>query len=270
MELSKQRRALHTGIVKLFIRRILTGFKRSQRFVKEEYENVWESWQKGEAKFMRSVPILGYKNGALAQIIPEELQISNIRLLADSLRTHDTVLELGSGVGVNILALSLLCPEVKHWEGIDLTAKGVEISSRNLSHPPVSLLSRMTGLSESEVSTQFDASKITFRQGSILELPYDDNSFDAVFSHEVFEQIPHDYRRGFKEAFRVTKRAGYFLEGFRESDRNLFQFMHKMNVDYFRASVNELTRAGFKRVTLISLPLSKAKLGEALAVAEKS
>lgn len=50
-------------------------------------------------------------------------------------------------------------------------------------------------------------SNVTFETASIYELPYDDNSFDAVFSHAVFEHI-HEPVKVLQEMRRVLKPGG--------------------------------------------------------------
>jgi ubiquinone/menaquinone biosynthesis C-methylase UbiE len=50
---------------------------------------------------------------------------------------------------------------------------------------------------------------ITFQSGNLLELPFEDASFDAVFTHMVVEHIA-DSDRAFSEIFRVLKPGGFY------------------------------------------------------------
>jgi SAM-dependent methyltransferase len=49
-------------------------------------------------------------------------------------------------------------------------------------------------------------------KGSVYELPYEDRSFDLVFSFSVFEHL-HDYPKALREVARVLRPGGVFLLG---------------------------------------------------------
>lgn len=54
--------------------------------------------------------------------------------------------------------------------------------------------------------------KVSFKVGSLLELPYEDNFFDVVFSFQVLEHIPPaDLPQAIKEVYRVLKPGGLFI-----------------------------------------------------------
>lgn len=54
--------------------------------------------------------------------------------------------------------------------------------------------------------------KVSFKVGSLLELPYEDNFFDVVFSFQVLEHIPpEDLPQAIKEVYRVLKPGGKFI-----------------------------------------------------------
>jgi ubiquinone/menaquinone biosynthesis C-methylase UbiE len=54
--------------------------------------------------------------------------------------------------------------------------------------------------------------KVTFKAGSLLNLPYEDNFFDVVFSFQVLEHIPpSDLPKAISEVHRVLKTGGIFI-----------------------------------------------------------
>jgi ubiquinone/menaquinone biosynthesis C-methylase UbiE len=55
--------------------------------------------------------------------------------------------------------------------------------------------------------------RITFRQASATELPFEDDSFDVVLSNLVFHEVKEavDKRTGVREALRVLKPGGTFI-----------------------------------------------------------
>jgi SAM-dependent methyltransferase len=94
------------------------------------------------------------------------------------------LLEIGLGEGSDS---ELLIRQRARWSGVDLTAESVErvrtrLVLRNLPYEDL-------------------------RQGSVLELPFPDNSFDMVFSHGVLHHVP-DIREAQAEIHRVLRPGG--------------------------------------------------------------
>lgn len=98
------------------------------------------------------------------------------------------VLDAGSGIGGAARHLVAVCGCTV--EAIDLTPEFVRTGAE---------LDGYVGLSES----------ITHRVGSVTELPYDDSSFDAVWSQNVTMNIA-DKSAMFTEALRVLRPSGVF------------------------------------------------------------
>jgi SAM-dependent methyltransferase len=94
------------------------------------------------------------------------------------------VLEIGLGQGADSESL---IRRGAHWTGVDLTAESVE-----------------------RVRTRLTLRDLPFdelRQGSVLDLPFGDNTFDMVFSHGVLHHVP-EIRQAQKEIHRVLKPGG--------------------------------------------------------------
>jgi SAM-dependent methyltransferase len=94
------------------------------------------------------------------------------------------VLEIGLGEGAES---ERLIREGAHWSGVDLTAEAVErvrtrLTLRNLPHDEL-------------------------RQGSVLDLPFADDSFDMVFSHGVLHHVPA-IKQAQSEIHRVIRPGG--------------------------------------------------------------
>jgi SAM-dependent methyltransferase len=94
------------------------------------------------------------------------------------------VLEIGLGEGADS---ERLIREGAHWSGVDLTTESVLRVRTRLS---------LRDLPYGEL-----------RQGSALQLPFPDNSFDMVFSHGVLHHIP-DIKRAQQEIHRVLRPGG--------------------------------------------------------------
>jgi len=94
------------------------------------------------------------------------------------------VLEIGLGQGADA---EQLIRRGARWSGVDLTAESIarvatRLALRNLPHEQL-------------------------RQGSVLDLPFPDDSFDMVFSHGVLHHVP-DIQQAQKEIHRVLRPGG--------------------------------------------------------------
>jgi SAM-dependent methyltransferase len=94
------------------------------------------------------------------------------------------VLEIGLGEGSDS---ELLIREGARWSGVDLTTESVDRVQARLT---------LRGLPFEQL-----------RQGSVLDLPFADNSFDLVFSHGVLHHVP-DILRAESEISRVLRPDG--------------------------------------------------------------
>jgi SAM-dependent methyltransferase len=95
-----------------------------------------------------------------------------------------SVLEIGLGEGAES---ELLIRHGARWSGVDLTAEAVE-----------------------RVRTRLTLRELPYtelRQGSVLDLPYADDSFDVVFSHGVLHHVP-EIRQAQREIHRVLRPGG--------------------------------------------------------------
>ncbi len=97
------------------------------------------------------------------------------------------VLEIGTGEGAEA---EQLIRRGARWTGVDLTRESVDRVRTRLT---------LRGL-------QFD----DLRQASVLDLPFEDDTFDVVFSHGVLHHVP-DIDRGQREIHRVLKPGGELI-----------------------------------------------------------
>ena len=94
------------------------------------------------------------------------------------------VLEIGLGEGAES---ERLIRQGARWSGVDLTAEAVE-----------------------RVRTRLTLRELPYgelRQGSVLDLPFDDDSFDMVFSHGVLHHVP-EIKQAQSEIHRVLRPGG--------------------------------------------------------------
>ena len=103
------------------------------------------------------------------------------------LKPGETVLDLGSGGGIDcFLAMRQVGPE-GYVIGVDMTPEMLDRANAN--------------------KAKLGASNVEFRKGQIEALPVDDSTIDVVMSNCVINLAP-DKRPVFAEAFRVLKPGG--------------------------------------------------------------
>jgi SAM-dependent methyltransferase len=132
---------------------------------------------------------LGYTPEELASVPPGadlSLGCGNPRAIAD-LRLGETVLDLGSGPGLDCFLAAQAVGPTGHVIGVDMTPD---------------MLSRARDNARAIQSTN-----VEFRLGNIEHLPVADASVDVVISNCVVNLSP-DKRSVFAEAFRVLKSGG--------------------------------------------------------------
>ena len=104
-----------------------------------------------------------------------------------SLKPGETVLDLGSGGGIDCFLAARQVGETGHVIGVDMTPEMLEKANAN--------------------KTRMGVTNVEFRQGHIEALPVEDNSVDIIMSNCVINLSP-DKPAVFSEALRVLKPGG--------------------------------------------------------------
>jgi SAM-dependent methyltransferase len=104
-----------------------------------------------------------------------------------SLQAGQTVLDLGSGAGLDCLLASQKVGAEGHVIGVDMTPEMIERARAN--------------------AKRVNATNVEFRQGYLEDLPVQANSVDVVISNCVINLSP-DKAKVFAEIFRVLKPGG--------------------------------------------------------------
>lgn len=100
-----------------------------------------------------------------------------------------TVLDLGSGAGIDCFVASKYVGSSGRVIGVDMTVEMIQKANENKS--------------------KVNAMNVEFRYGEIEALPVDNNSVDRVISNCVINLVP-DKQRAYSEIFRVMKSGGKF------------------------------------------------------------
>lgn len=135
----------------------------------------------------------GLYNDMEASQIPEaallaSLGCGNPTALAQ-LNEGETVLDLGSGGGIDVLLSARRVGETGFAYGLDMTDEMLQLAERN--------------------KAEAGATNVKFLKGHIEEIPLPDNSVDVIISNCVIN-LSADKDRVLREAFRVLKPGGRF------------------------------------------------------------
>ena len=134
-------------------------------------------------------PDIGYDPADLAGL-PDEaimgLGCGNPVTLAD-IAEGETVLDLGSGGGIDVFLAARSTGPTGRVIGVDMTGEMLERAEANLARAGIE--------------------NVEFRRGLIEDLPVDDASVDVIISNCVINLAP-DKARVFAEAFRVLRPGG--------------------------------------------------------------
>lgn len=136
--------------------------------------------------------LAGYDQQALSSL-PADAVINSFGcgnpVALSGIREGDTVLDLGSGAGIDLLLAARLAGPTGNVIGVDMTLAMIERARANIA---------AAGFTNIEV-----------RQGIIEELPVDDESIDFVISNCVINLSP-EKPRVFAQLSRVLKHGGRF------------------------------------------------------------
>jgi SAM-dependent methyltransferase len=105
------------------------------------------------------------------------------------LQLGQTVLDLGSGAGLDVFVTRSEVGESGHVIGVDMTAEMIAKAREN--------------------AEKSGFANVEFRLGEIEHLPVRSNSIDVVISNCVLNLVP-DKQRAFAEIYRVLKPGGHF------------------------------------------------------------
>lgn len=158
--------------------------------------------------------------------------------LAD-IRKGETVLDIGSGGGLDVfLASKKVGPEGKVI-GLDMTEQMVEKARKN--------------------AIRGNYNNVEFKLGEIENIPVKDNSVDLVMSNCVINLVP-DKEKAYQEIYRILKPSGRFVISDLVTEKELDEFVRN-NPEKLVACVGgaltekgyigAIKKAGFKNVNIL-------------------
>lgn len=230
-------------------RSLLTGAYRSVGFVDKQYNRTWASvplpdieakseWEKLEYYEWKDEGFILRYGGGIA--IYQELLVRAIETIKPL-----QVLEVGSGMGTNVLVLSSIFSKIE-FTGLELTEAGVTRAreSQNTAQLPEPLAK----LSPRTITDPTAFRKAQFIQGNAARMPFEDNRFDLVYTKKALEQMESVKEDALREIRRVCKGYVVFIEPLLDSNQDELRRISKKAKQHISLSVADLSRFGFDPV----------------------
>ncbi len=241
--------------------------KRTEENVKTMYNDKWVS---RDSKY--EIPEGGYvsvrwnsEKFVLGGLGMRKLQTLRIMKLIEKTKPK-SVLDIGCGNGERILQLACRFPQIK-FTGLELTSGGVQTAKnvQNLDQIPDPLIN----ISPQRLIDLTAHKSANFICSSAKKIPFDDKSFDLVYTSLSLEQMETIRQEALKEIFRVTSKYTSFYEAFKEYNNKLPQLAYMFSKSYFKGSLKDLSSMGYKITDVIDKIPQKTYMNAVFVVATK-
>jgi SAM-dependent methyltransferase len=239
---------------------------RPQKVVREKYSKGWQK-QVWPSPALEDAPvrICRWHDEGLFVRLGGTKRVHEM-LLARTLKElrPRSVLEVGCGNGLNLLALSTGFPGVR-WAGLELAPAGVAKAKAAQQEP--TLPAKIAAFCSWPNVAPDAYREIDFREGDARKLPFADRSFDVVFSALALEQMEAIRDAAVAEMARVAAKWVVFVEPFADFNRDPVRHAYTRAKGYFSLTVGELTRFGLEPVAVFDDMPHKITIGYGLVVA---
>ena len=230
-------RAFHV-LPTLLARYFLHKGERTQDLSLSTYDNYWNTFWETKDIFRTDLPFTKFDK-PIGELTPFESRKAGIvSILAEKIqRTNvSSVLEVGSGTGLNLLLLAPVFPHVT-FTGLEPSESGVKISNKLVKAPPPEF---------EEAHKTGEIRNIEIIRGFILDIEAVERltnyKFDLVYTSAVLEQLHNYVDIAFENIFKLTSKYFLFFEEWLEANHLIQNYLTLIRSDYFRLSWNYLHR----------------------------
>lgn len=254
-----------------FVSKILGRKKfrdRNENIVKSMYNQKWINRDsKLEISKGGYVPVSWNTNKFVIEGLGlRKLQTLRIAKLIEKVNPK-SVLDIGCGNGERLFHLACFFPNIK-FTGLELTQGGVESAKE------IQKFDKITdALKESSPFTLKDLTahkSIEFICASSKSIPFQDNSFDLVYTSLALEQMEQIRENALKEIYRVCKKYASFYEAFKDYNNKFPHLAYIISQSYFRGSVKDLNNLGFRNIQIYDQIPQKVYMNAVFVLAEKN
>lgn len=265
-EVARRRRKL----LRQAVRRALRGDSRGSGTVISEYDSAWRGIDYGIYDPSRRPPKGTPWEWRGRRILASDVGATRFRQLLlcrllERLRPA-RVLEVGCGNGINLILLACRFPHIE-FTGLELTSGGHRAARQFQERE--SLPAGLEDFAPLPLEDKAAFRRIDFRQGDAAALPFEENSFDLVYSVLAIEQMERIRRQVLGEIARVASGHVAMIEPFRDVNRDFWSRLNVYRRDYFRGLIGEMPGYGLKPELVISDFPQEIFLKTCLVVAAK-
>ena len=219
--------------------------KRTPNLSYRQYDNYWNGFWKSKDIFRTDLTYTKFDK-PITKLTPFEFKKNGlIKILSRKITENNisSVLEVGSGGGLNLMFLAPMFPNVT-FIGLEPTESGVRITNEFINSPPP----------EFEDAYKIRKLKNTkIIKGSILDTEavreLENYKFDLVYTSAVLEQLHNYVDVAFENIFKLTSKYFLFFEEWLEANYLIENYLTLVNSDYFRISWNYLNR--YKEIEIV-------------------
>ncbi|WP_020178134.1 class I SAM-dependent methyltransferase [Methylopila sp. M107] len=225
---------------------IFTGSFRSQSFVDKQYTKTWSDRDYPDANNRPAGEKVDYfdwnGHGFVLKLGGSHPYFMEAVIRAIESVKPKSVLEVGAGMGSNLLILANLFPEIA-FSGLELTEAGVQ---RAKGVQATAFPEGLASVSPRPMPEREGFRTIDFQQGNATALPWADASFDAVFTILAVEQMQSVRDKALSEIVRVARSHVILVEPFLDENKDPLRALSKKAKDHLRLSVDDLKRFGLE------------------------
>jgi len=243
---------------------------RTAKHVKKTYNRTWSSvvWphpRKPETRKARSLAEWENEGLVLTKEGLNQMQLERIMRVVE-LTKPAKVLEVGAGMGLNLLTLAAVFPDIE-FAGIELTEAGVERAKSVQEEEQ--LPDVIAAYSPYDIKDASAHRKIDFHNGDATNMPFEDNSFDLVYSRLAVEQMENVRDEAITEMARVSRDAVLMVEPFADFNQDRHRNRAIKAKNYFSLFVDDMSRYGLKTQAVFGNWPQKLSEGIGLAYFKK-
>ena len=248
--------------------RWVPGALRSQRSVNSNYNIQWAEYpaEKQVEAVGKCVPLeWGDRHFMGRAIVTKRIHLLYLMKIIEAIQP-ESVLEVGSGNGLNLIELSAYLPQLK-LTGLELTFGGVEAARRlaEKDRLPVPII-EFSPLPPKRDSVR---GEIDFQIGDASKMSFDTASFDLIYTSLALEQMEEVRSAALREIARVARKWVVMIEPFRDFNEGGIRGAYIDANRYFSARVDELKRYGLNPVSVFHNIPHKMTLKVAIVISQK-
>jgi len=221
----------------------LMGLARSQADVRRDYQDkIWPTYELAKRlppKGDSTAIVWGKRQFLAGEMATKRVHLALLMKTISALNPK-RVLEVGSGLGLNLLVLGARFPEVE-FIGAELTAAGVEGTNAAATEgPPI----QVADFSPEPVQQTGPLANVRAQEADAGALPFADGEFDLVFSAHALEQMEAIRQNAQREMVRVSSGHIAMIEPFADWNADGLRRDLIVAKQYFQGSVADLEGLG--------------------------